>query len=52
LDRDEKGNVIVLSDDHGNYIDKRGRPVNERGYLKEPFSGDLLENHSNQKMFP
>jgi hypothetical protein len=44
FDRDEKGNVIVLQDDAGNYVDKRGRAVNERGYLKDVQTGDIIEN--------
>lgn len=33
LDRDDKGNVLVLEDDNGKYIDKKGQKINERGYL-------------------
>ena len=51
FDRDEKGNVIVLQDDSGNYVDKLGRGVNERGYLKDPQTGDIIENFQNKKMF-
>jgi hypothetical protein len=52
FDRDEKGNIILLQDDTGQYIDKRGRRVNERGYLLDPNgSGDIIENMQNQKMF-
>ena len=51
FDRDEKGNVIVLQDEAGNYVDKKGRAVNERGYLKDKNSGDILENYQNKKMF-
>ena len=46
FDRDEKGNVIVLQDENGNYVDKQGRRVNERGYLIEPNSGNILENQN------
>jgi hypothetical protein len=51
LDRDEKGNVVVLQDDLGNHVDKYGKPVNERGYLKDPASGDIIENYQKNKMF-
>jgi hypothetical protein len=43
--------VIVLQDEAGNYVDKRGRPVNERGYLKDKNTGDIIENYQNSKMF-
>jgi hypothetical protein len=36
FDRDEKGNIILLQDKHGNFVDKLGRKVNERGYLINP----------------
>jgi hypothetical protein len=51
LDRDEKGNIIVLQDENGNYVDKQGRPVNERGYLIDPKTGDVIENANQKKMF-
>ena len=43
FDRDEKGNIILLQDKNGNYVDKLGRKVNERGYLIKP-QGDIIEN--------
>lgn len=51
LDRDDKGNVVVLQDDHGKNVDKLGRQVNERGYLQDPATGDIIENYRNQKLF-
>lgn len=51
FDRDEKGNPIVLQDENGNYVDKQGRPVNEKGYLLDPKTGDVVENDNNKKMF-
>lgn len=51
FDRDEKGNIIILQDQEGNCIDKRGRRVNERGYLIDPNTGDIVEMHDKQKMF-
>lgn len=51
FDRDDKGNVIVLQNEMGHYIDKQGRDVNERGYLKDPSSGDIVENMNNRTMF-
>jgi len=44
FDCDEKGNIIVLQDEEGNIQDKTGRPTNERGYLRDPVSGDIIEN--------
>jgi hypothetical protein len=43
FDRDEKGNIILLQDKNGNFVDKLGRKVNERGYLINP-QGDIIEN--------
>jgi hypothetical protein len=43
FNRDEKGNIILLQDKHGNFVDKLGRKVNERGYLINP-QGDIIEN--------
>ena len=52
FDRDEKGNIVLLQDEAGQYIDKLGRKVNERGYLLDPKgTGDIVENMKNQKMF-
>jgi hypothetical protein len=33
------------------WVDKRGRRVNERGYLMDPKTGDIIENMGNRKMF-
>lgn len=51
LDRDNRGNIIVLEDKQGNHIDKTGQLTNIRGYLTNPLTGDILENHTNQKLF-
>jgi len=51
FDRDDKGNVMVLQDDSGNYVDKQGRRVNEKGYLLDPKTGDVIENDQKTKMF-
>lgn len=48
LERDEKGNVII---DDSQLKDKAGKPTNERGYLIDPKSGDVVNNHNGQKMF-
>ena len=46
LDRDNRGNIAVLEDSQGNFIDKTGQLTNIRGYLTNPLTGDLLENHT------
>ena len=51
LDRDDRGNIIVLQDSQGNNRDKTGQPTNIRGYLTDPQTGDILENHTRQKLF-
>jgi len=51
FDCDEKGNIIVLQDEEGNIQDKTGRPTNERGYLRDPATGDIIENYQSKKMF-
>jgi len=37
FDKDEKGNIILLTTEKGDLIDKLGRKVNERGYLKDKY---------------
>jgi hypothetical protein len=44
FDRDEKGAIIFNQDEDGNFIDKRGRKINERGYLIDSKTGDIIEN--------
>ena len=51
LDRDDRGNIIVLQDSQGNSVDKDGNPCNIRGYLQDQATGDILENYSKRKMF-
>jgi hypothetical protein len=46
LDRDEKGNVIVLEDRNGRKHDKKKNITNDRGYLIDPKTGEILENMS------
>jgi len=52
LDRDDKGNVVVLEDKNGRKHDKKRNPVNPRGYLSDPKTNDVIENLTNQPMFP
>lgn len=37
FDKDENGNIILITDKKGNLTDKNGRLVNEWGYLKDKF---------------
>ena len=46
LDRDDRGNIVVLQDNQGNNVDKTGHATNERGYLQDPNTGDILENYT------
>ena len=48
FDRDDKGNIVVLTDDEGRNHDKLGNMTNERGYLTNPDTGDIIENYSKQ----
>ena len=52
LDRDDRGNIVVLQDSQGNNVDKMGNMTNIRGYLQDPVSGDILENHTKETLFP
>lgn len=51
LDRDDRGNIIVLGDSQGNNNDKTGHATNIRGYLIDSQTGDVLENHTKGKLF-
>lgn len=44
LDRDEKGNVITLTNEAGDTIDADGHSTNQRGYLVDPKTGDVINN--------
>ena len=46
LDRDERGNIIVLQNSEGHHVDKTGERTNARGYLQDAQTGDILENHT------
>jgi hypothetical protein len=51
LDRDDKGNVIAQADPSGAHADKEGKPTNERGYLVDPTTGDIINNLNGETMF-
>ena len=50
-ERDEKANVVVLTDEDGDTCDRQGNPINQRGYLLND-AGDVLENLKGRVMFP
>jgi hypothetical protein len=51
--RDEKGNVITNepNQNDGKILDNKGREANQRGYLVDPKSGDVINNLNGKKMF-
>jgi hypothetical protein len=51
LDRDEKGNIIMIQDNDGNNIDKQGNPTNIRGYRLDPRTNNVIENMGGKTMF-
>jgi hypothetical protein len=45
LDRDDKGNLIIPNmSKKGEIFDKNGNRINEKGYLIDGNTGDILEN--------
>jgi hypothetical protein len=52
FDRDERGNLIILQDqDTGNLVDKHGKVVNQKGYLIDEKTGDVIEKEKGRKIF-
>ena len=51
FDRDEKGNPLILQDKKGDLIDKDGNRVNEKGYLIDKITGDVVEKEKKRKIF-
>lgn len=51
FDRDERGHPMILQDKKGELIDKDGNRVNEKGYLVDPKTGDVLEKEQGRKVF-
>lgn len=51
FDRDERGHPLILQDKKGELIDKEGNRVNEKGYLVDPKTGDVLERTQRMKVF-
>lgn len=51
LDRDDKGNLVILQDRNGLTKDKNRNQVNKKGYLIDPKTGDVVDNMQRQQMF-
>lgn len=47
FDKDEKGNIILLTNAKGNLVCKNGRKVNEKGYLRDRY-GHILYGAKNR----
>lgn len=51
LDRDDKGNLVLLQDKKGEFIDKTGTRINPKGYLIDESTGDVVEKERHKKVF-
>lgn len=51
FDRDDKGNPVILQDPKGAFIDKDGNKVNQKGYLIDETTGDVVEKENGKKIF-
>ncbi len=51
FDLDKKGNIIILQNKDGQLVDKLGRLVNEKGYLIDGKTGDIVEKEQGKKIF-
>jgi hypothetical protein len=51
FDRDDKGNLVMLQNKDGLYVDKNGTSVNEKGYLIDTNTGDVVEKEMRKKVF-
>lgn len=52
VDHDEKGNVVApQQDNNGKHKDKSGALTNQKGYLLDPNSNDVIENLNGETMF-
>jgi len=51
LDRDERGNLVMLENKDGVSVDKSGNQVNDKGYLIDGKTGDVLEKEKKRKLF-
>ena len=51
FDRDEKSNLVLLQNKDGLAVDKLGNRVNEKGYLIDDKTGDVVEKEKHKKVF-
>jgi len=51
FDQDEKGNPLILQDKTGAFVDKEGNRVNQKGYLIDEETGDVVEKENGKKIF-
>lgn len=51
FDRDERGNPQILQNRNGDFIDKDGNRVNEKGYLIDEKTGHIVEKEQKRKIF-
>ncbi|CDW77580.1 UNKNOWN [Stylonychia lemnae] len=51
FDQDDKGNPVILQDSDGEYVDKDGSRVNQKGYLIDEKTGDVVEKEGGKKIF-
>lgn len=51
FDRDERGHPLILQDNKGELVDKDGKRVNEKGYIVDPKTGDVLDREKGRKVF-
>lgn len=43
FERDNRGNVVLLENKSGQIVDKKGRPVNEKGFLVDGKAGNIVD---------
>jgi len=51
FDKDEKGNIILLTNERGDLIDKLGWKVNEKGYLWDRYGNIVSGKNRKQRVF-
>ena len=51
FDKDEKGNPLILQSKEGELVDKDGKKVNQKGYLIDEQTGNVVEKESGLKIF-
>lgn len=47
FDKDPRGDIILEKDSKGNFVDKKGRPVNDKGYLIDK-DGNIIDHKGNK----